>query len=123
MIRISLDATARTRGMSSPTDSPSAPEPAPSTPPPSPPSAEAPPPAAVIVTEGKRTEREILLEEELRIERAVREQEQATRKDREQQICQLEDENFRLKGEQKAVVAEALRKPARRFAPVIRLEE
>ena len=116
MIRISLDATARTRGMSSPTDSPSAPEPAPSTPPPSPPSAEAPPPAAVIVTEGKRTEREIELQEELRSEREAR-------IDRERRISELEDENFQLIKIPPAPPTPARRPPARRLTPVIRLEE
>jgi hypothetical protein len=54
-----------------------------------PPSAE-PPPAAVVVATGKKTEREVELEKRL-------EQVEKDKKDRETQICELQDQNFALK--------------------------
>jgi hypothetical protein len=50
----------------------------------------APPPAAQVVASATRNEREVQLEAELEVERV-------TRKQREQRINQLEDENLKLK--------------------------
>jgi hypothetical protein len=55
-----------------------------------PPAAE-PPPAATAVVTGKKSEREVQLEKDLEAERK-------RVKDREVQVSELQDENFRLKG-------------------------
>ncbi|MDE2100725.1 MAG: hypothetical protein KGL39_26000 [Patescibacteria group bacterium] len=57
--------------------------PAPSAPP-------APPPAAEVVINGERSERELQLEAELERERSGRKKDQT-------KLCELEDENHRLK--------------------------
>lgn len=76
------------------------PPPEPSTPPasPQPPGAASdptPPPAAEVVVTAQRSEAEVKLEQELEVERV-------TRKQREQRINQLEDENRTLKGTPRA---------------------